>query len=59
MCLYAFHAPSERADMVALDPFDDAAGTKVEFPYLIYLIQHPQGNALFDAVGHPDLALER
>jgi N-acyl homoserine lactone hydrolase len=59
MRLYALHAGGERADMAALYPFDDAVGTKIEMSYFIYLIQHPQGDVVFDTGGHPALARER
>ena len=36
------------------DPFDSAVGTKVYDPYFCYLVQHPDGNVLFDTGVHPD-----
>jgi len=56
MKLYAFHCGGERADWAALDAFDDRVGTKIVIPYFFYLIQHRDGNVLFDSGGHPDLA---
>jgi N-acyl homoserine lactone hydrolase len=55
MRLYAFHGGGERGDMAIFDPFDPHVGTKVEIPYFFYLIQHPEGNVLFDTGGHPAL----
>jgi len=55
MRLYAFHGGGERGDMAIFDPFDPAVGTKVDIPYFFYLIQHPEGNVLFDTGGHPAL----
>lgn len=56
MKLFAFHCGSERADWAVLDAFDARVGTKVSIPYFFYLIQHTDGNLLFDSGGHPDLA---
>ena len=55
MKLFAFHCGGERADWAALDAFDPRVGTKVVIPYFFYLIQHRDGNLLFDSGGHPDL----
>jgi N-acyl homoserine lactone hydrolase len=55
MKLHAFHAGGERADMSIFDPFHPEVGTQVTIPYFVYLIEHPQGNVLFDTGGHPDL----
>jgi glyoxylase-like metal-dependent hydrolase (beta-lactamase superfamily II) len=55
MKLHALHAGGERADMSIFDPFHPELGTKVVIPYFVYLIEHPQGNVLFDSGGHPDL----
>jgi len=53
--LFAFHCGGERADWAALDAFDHRVGTKVVIPYFFYLVQHPNGNVLFDSGAHPDL----
>lgn len=53
--LYAFHVGGEMADMAVFDPFDPAVGTSIEIPYFFYLIQHPEGNILFDTGAHPSL----
>jgi N-acyl homoserine lactone hydrolase len=55
MKLHAFPAGGEIADMSVFSPFHPEIGTKVEIPYFVYLIEHPQGNVLFDSGGHPDL----
>jgi glyoxylase-like metal-dependent hydrolase (beta-lactamase superfamily II) len=55
MRLYAFHGGGELADMAVFDPFHPEVGTKVNIPYFFYLVQHPQGNVLFDSGGHPEL----
>jgi N-acyl homoserine lactone hydrolase len=55
MRLYAFHGGGERADMSVFDQFHPEVGTKVEIPYFFYLVQHPEGNVLFDSGGHRDL----
>lgn len=53
--LFAFHCGGERADWAALDPFDPHVGTKIVIPYFFYLVQHPDGNVLFDTGAHPSL----
>jgi len=53
--IYAFHGGGEVADMSVFDPFHPEVGTKVEIPYFFYLVQHPDGNVLFDTGGHPSL----
>jgi glyoxylase-like metal-dependent hydrolase (beta-lactamase superfamily II) len=53
--VYAFHGGGEIADMSVFDPFHPDVGTKVEIPYFFYVIQHPEGNVLFDTGGHPAL----
>jgi N-acyl homoserine lactone hydrolase len=55
MKLFAFHGGGEIADMSVFDPFHPDVGTKVEIPYFFYLVQHPEGNVLFDSGGHPSL----
>ena len=54
--VYAFHGGGEVADMSVFDPFHPDVGTKVDIPYFFYVVQHPQGNVLFDTGGHPALA---
>lgn len=54
--LYAFHCGEERADWASMDAFDPRVGTKIDIPYFFYLVEHPEGNVLFDCGGHPDLA---
>jgi len=56
MKLFAFHCGGERADWSTLDAFDPRVGTKTIIPYFFYLVQHSDGNVLFDSGGHPDLA---
>jgi N-acyl homoserine lactone hydrolase len=58
MRLYAFHGGGEFADMAMFDPFHPEVGTRVEVPYFFYLVQHPQGNVLFDTGAHPALAAD-
>jgi N-acyl homoserine lactone hydrolase len=53
--IHAFHGGGEIADMSVFDPFHPDVGTKVEIPYFFYVVQHPDGNVLFDTGGHPDL----
>lgn len=55
MKLYAFHGGGERADMSVFDPFHPDVGTQVDIPYFFYLVEHPDGNVLFDSGGHIDL----
>jgi N-acyl homoserine lactone hydrolase len=55
MKLYAFHGGAEKADMSIFDPFHPDVGTSVEIPYFFYLVQHSDGNVLFDTGGHPSL----
>ncbi len=55
MRLYAFHGGGERGDIAVFDPFHPDVGTKVDIPYFFYLVQHPEGNVLFDSGGHKDL----
>ena len=54
MRLYAFHCGGDRCDLAIFDPFDPAVGTKVYDPFFFYLIQHAEGNVLFDTGVHPD-----
>lgn len=54
--IYAFHGGGEIADMSVFDPFHPDVGNKVDIPYFFYLVQHPDGNVLFDTGGHPTLA---
>jgi glyoxylase-like metal-dependent hydrolase (beta-lactamase superfamily II) len=44
--------------MSIFDPFHPDIGTKVTIPYFAYLVEHPQGNILFDSGAHPDLIEE-
>lgn len=53
--IHAFHGGGEIADMSVFDPFHPDVGTKVEIPYFFYVVQHPDGNLLFDTGGHPSL----
>jgi len=53
--VHAFHGGGEIADMSVFDPFHPEVGTKVEIPYFFYVIEHPDGNVLFDTGGHPAL----
>jgi glyoxylase-like metal-dependent hydrolase (beta-lactamase superfamily II) len=53
--VYAFHGGGEIADMSVFDPFHPELGTKVEIPYFFYVVEHPDGNVLFDTGGHPAL----
>jgi glyoxylase-like metal-dependent hydrolase (beta-lactamase superfamily II) len=54
--LYAFHAGGELVPMSVLSPFAEHPGEIVEIPYFFYLVQHAQGNVLFDTGAHPSLA---
>jgi glyoxylase-like metal-dependent hydrolase (beta-lactamase superfamily II) len=54
--LYAFHAGGELVPMSVLSPFAEHPGEIVEIPYFFYLVQHDQGNVLFDTGAHPSLA---
>ncbi len=58
MRIYAFHGGGEAADMAVFDPFHPDVGTKVDIPYFFYVVQHPDGNVLFDTGGHPALATD-
>jgi N-acyl homoserine lactone hydrolase len=53
--LHAFYGGGERADMSIFDPFHPDVGTTVDIPYFFYVIEHPEGNVLFDTGGHPSL----
>lgn len=53
--VHAFHGGGEIADMSVFDPFHPEVGTKVEIPYFFYVVEHPEGNVLFDTGGHPAL----
>ena len=56
--IHAFHGGGEVADMSVFDPFHPDIGTKVDIPYFFYVVEHPEGNVLFDTGGHPDLATD-
>jgi N-acyl homoserine lactone hydrolase len=53
MKLHALHCGGDRCDLAVFDPFDAAAGTKVYDPFFFYVVQHPEGNVLFDSGVHP------
>ncbi len=55
MKMYAFHCGGERSPMSAFDPFDPDCGKTILPPYFFYLIDHPDGKALFDSGAHPGL----
>jgi N-acyl homoserine lactone hydrolase len=55
MKLHAFHCGGEIADMSIFDPFHPEVGTQVTIPYFAYLVEHPEGNVVFDTGAHPDL----
>jgi glyoxylase-like metal-dependent hydrolase (beta-lactamase superfamily II) len=40
--------------MATYDPFDPKVGTEIYSPNFFYLVQHPQGNVLFDTGIRPD-----
>ncbi len=42
--------------MAAFDPFDPAVGTPIDIPWFFFLIEHEQGNVIFDSGAHPGLA---
>lgn len=58
MRLYALHVGNDKGDMAVFDPFHPDVGTKVASPWFSYLIQHPEGNVLFDTGAHPDLVTD-
>jgi N-acyl homoserine lactone hydrolase len=55
MKLWAFHGGGEIGGMATFDPFHPDVGSQIEIPYFFYLVQHPDGNLLFDSGGHPSL----
>lgn len=56
MRLYAFHCGGEMVPMSVISPFAENPGEMIEIPYFFYLVQHEQGNVLFDSGTHPSLA---
>jgi len=58
MRLYAFHCGGDHADLAVFDPFDPDVGTKVYDPYFFYLVQHDEGNVLFDTGLHPAMRMD-
>jgi N-acyl homoserine lactone hydrolase len=51
--IYAFHCGGDRSPMAIYDPFDSTPGEVVYGPYLLFLVEHPQGRVLFDTGVHP------
>jgi N-acyl homoserine lactone hydrolase len=43
--------------MAVFDPFDPQPANKIDVPYFVYLIRHPQGDVLFDTGAHPQLGI--
>jgi N-acyl homoserine lactone hydrolase len=55
MKLYAFRCGGERTTMSLYDPMDPECGKTIRPPWFFYLINHPEGNVLFDTGAHPSL----
>ena len=55
MKMFAFHCGGEKTLRSVFDPFDPDCGATIHVPYFFYLIQHPDGNVLFDSGAHPGL----
>jgi N-acyl homoserine lactone hydrolase len=55
MKMFAFHCGGEKTLRSVFDPFDPDCGSTIHVPYFFYLIQHPDGNVLFDSGAHPGL----
>ena len=53
--MFAFHCGGEKTLRSVFDPFDQDCGSTIHVPYFFYLIQHPDGNVLFDSGAHPAL----
>jgi glyoxylase-like metal-dependent hydrolase (beta-lactamase superfamily II) len=56
MRLHLLHCGGDTEDRAVYDPFDERVGEKVYSPYFIYVIEHPEGNVMFDSGCHADLA---
>ena len=55
MKMFAFHCGGEKTLRSVFDPFDPDCGSTIHVPYFFYLIQHPDGDVLFDSGAHPGL----
>lgn len=55
MKMYAFHCGGGKTLRSVFDPFDPDCGATIHPPYFFYLIQHPDGDVLFDCGANPEL----
>lgn len=53
--IYALKCGADICDWSVFDPFDPRVGNKVEDPYFVYVVKHPDGTVLFDSGTHPDI----
>lgn len=56
--IHALRCGGDICDWSIFDPFDPRAGTKVEDPYFVYVVRHPDGIVMLDSGAHPDLATD-
>jgi glyoxylase-like metal-dependent hydrolase (beta-lactamase superfamily II) len=56
MKMFAFHCGGENTLRSVYDPFDADCGATITPPYFCYLVQHSDGNVLYDTAAHPALA---
>jgi N-acyl homoserine lactone hydrolase len=56
--IFALHCGGDLSDWATFDPFDERVGIKAYNPYFMYLVQHPEGNLLFDSGVHPQMGTD-
>lgn len=55
MRIYPLFCGGDKNDWALFDPYDARVGQPVFNPYFIYVINHPNGNVLFDSAVHPEV----
>lgn len=53
--IHALHCGADVCDWAVMDPFDPKVGQKLQDPYFVYVVKHPDGIILLDSGAHPDL----
>jgi N-acyl homoserine lactone hydrolase len=49
VAVHAFHCGNDNAFAAVYDPLDDDPGRRTPGPFFFYLVEHPDGNVLFDS----------
>lgn len=56
--IYALQCGGDICDWAVFDPFDPRVGTKVQDPYFVYVVKHPDGIVMLDCGTHPDIEVD-